>query len=81
MAKTSSSVHPRSIHGVVHFGPHAATFGPVAQVDLERVEILELLAMTLAHLDVAEGRGEVSARVPLLLAIRDKLAAAVREDQ
>jgi len=36
--------------------------------------------MTLAHLSGAEARGEVSARVPLLLAIRDKLAVALRED-
>ena len=49
-------------------------------VDFERVEALELLAMTLAHLNDAETRGEVSARVPLLMAVRDKLAAALREE-
>lgn len=52
----------------------------MAQIELERVETLELLAMTLAHLRVAEERREMSARVPLLLAIRDKLAAALQED-
>jgi hypothetical protein len=53
----------------------------VPTVQLERVETLELLGMTLAHLSDAETRGEISARVPLLLAIRDKLADALREDR
>jgi hypothetical protein len=52
----------------------------VVGVELERVEALELLAMTLAHLNDAEARGEVSRRVPLLMAVRDKLAAALREE-
>ena len=54
--------------------------GPMVRMELERVEALELLGMTLAHLSDAEARSEVSARVPLLLAIRDKLAAALREE-
>jgi hypothetical protein len=45
-----------------------------------RVEALELLGVTLAHLNDAEATGEVSVRVPLLLAIRDKLATALREE-
>ena len=49
-------------------------------VEFERVEVLELLAMTLAHLKIAEERAELSPRVPLLLAIRDKLAAGLREE-
>lgn len=49
-------------------------------VELERVEALELLGMALAHLNDAEVRGDVSPRVPLLLAIRDKLAVALREE-
>ena len=49
-------------------------------VELERVEALELLGMTLAHLNDADSRTEVSPRVPLLMAIRDKLANALRED-
>lgn len=49
-------------------------------VELERVEALELLGMALAHLNDAEARGEVSVRVPLLMAIRNKLAAALREE-
>jgi hypothetical protein len=36
--------------------------------------------MTLAHLRDAEGRVELSPRVPLLMAIRDKLALAPREE-
>ena len=52
----------------------------MVSVELERVEALELLGMTLAHLNDAESRGEVSVRVPLLMAIRDKLAVALRED-
>ncbi len=49
-------------------------------VELERVGALELLAMTLAHVNVAEGSAEVSPRLALLMSIRDKLAAALRED-
>ena len=52
----------------------------VVSVELERVEALELLGMTLAHLNDAEARGELSARVPLLMAMRDKLALALREE-
>jgi hypothetical protein len=48
-------------------------------VEFQRVEALELLAMTLAHLNDAEARRELSARVPLLMTIRDKLALALRE--
>lgn len=49
-------------------------------VALDRVEALELLAMTLAHLNDAEARAEVSPRVPLLMAVRDKLALALQEE-
>jgi hypothetical protein len=52
----------------------------MVDLELERIEALELLGMTLAHLNDAESRGEVSARVPLLMAIRDKLALALREE-
>jgi hypothetical protein len=52
----------------------------VVRVKLERVEVLELLGMTMAHLNDAEARSEVSPRVPLLMAIRDKLAFALREE-
>jgi hypothetical protein len=51
----------------------------MVSVVLERVEALELLGMTLAHLNDAEARAEVSPRVPTLMAIRDKLAFALRE--
>ena len=51
------------------------------RVELERVEALELLGMTLAHLSVAQARAEVSSRLPLLMAIRDKLALGLREEQ
>jgi hypothetical protein len=53
---------------------------PVVNVAFERVEALELLGLTLAHLRLAETAGEVSARVPLLMSIRDKLATALREE-
>ena len=36
--------------------------------------------MTLAHLNNAETRAETSPRVPLLMAIRDKLALALTEE-
>ncbi|HUP69881.1 MAG TPA: hypothetical protein VM142_08695 [Acidimicrobiales bacterium] len=47
-------------------------------VEFERVEALELLGMTLAHLSDAEARGEISPRAALLMAMRDKLALALR---
>ena len=50
------------------------------KVEFERVETLELLGMTLAHLNDAEAKAEVSPRLPLLMAIRDKLALAFREE-
>ena len=52
----------------------------MVRLELERIEALELLGMTLAHLNVAEAGGEISPRVPLLMAVRDKLAAALREE-
>jgi hypothetical protein len=52
----------------------------MVKVELERVEALELLGMTLAHLSDAEARGEISPRVPMLMAVRDKLAHALREE-
>jgi hypothetical protein len=52
----------------------------MVSVAFERVEALELLAMSLAHLNDAEASGELSPRVPLLMAIRDKLAVALREE-
>lgn len=52
----------------------------MVDVEFARVEALELLGMTLAHLNDAEASGEMSVRVPLLMAIRDKLAAALREE-
>ncbi len=50
------------------------------RIELERIEALELLGMTLAHLNDAEARGEVTPRVPLLMAVRDKLAVGLREE-
>jgi hypothetical protein len=64
--------------GVVPTEPGPVTIGPMVTIELERVEALELLGMTLAHLNDAETRREISPRVPLLMAIRDKLANALR---
>ena len=63
------------------FGPAVAAIEPVVKVELERVEALEVLGMTLAHLNDAERRADLSLRVPLLLAIRDKLAMGLREEK
>lgn len=52
----------------------------MVRVELDRVEALELLAMTLAHLNEAEARGEVSSRVPLLMGVRDRLVKALQEE-
>lgn len=58
-----------------------ATLEPVVKVELERIEALELLGMTLAHLNDAEARAEMSPRVPLLMTIRDKLARGLKEER
>jgi hypothetical protein len=52
----------------------------VARVKLEQIEALELLGITLAHLNDAEARAETSPRVRLLMAIREKLALGLREE-
>jgi hypothetical protein len=57
------------------------TLEPVVQIEFERREALELLGMTLAHLSDAEARAVMSPGVPLLLAIRDKLALGLREER
>ena len=61
--------------------PPLAILEPVVSVELERVEALELLGMTLAHLRLAEDQAEVSPRVPLLMTVRDKLALALQEEK
>ena len=53
----------------------------MVSVELERIEALELLGMTLADLKDAEARAEMSLRVALLMAIRDKLALGLREER
>ena len=63
------------------FAPPVAKIGPVVSIELERVEGPELVGMTLAHLKDAEARAEMSLRVALLMAIRDKLALGLREDR
>ena len=57
------------------------TFGPMMRVELERIEALELLGMVVVHLNHAEASGDLSPRIPTLMAIRDKLAAGLREEQ
>jgi len=52
----------------------------MVNIELERIEALELLGMTLAHLKDAQAQREVSPRVALLMAIRDKLALGLREE-
>ena len=54
--------------------------GPMIRVELERIEALELLGMSLAHLNDVEAKAETSPRVPLLMAIRDKVALGLREE-
>jgi len=52
----------------------------VISVEFERVEALELLGTTLAHLNDAAARTDLSPRLPLLMTIRDKVAVALREE-
>ena len=66
---------------MARIAPPMATIGPVISIELERIEALELLGMTLAHLKDAEARAEMSPRVALLMAIRDKLAFGLREER
>jgi hypothetical protein len=54
--------------------------GTMVEIRVRRVEALELLAMTLAHLNHAEARGDLSPRVATLMSVRDKLAQALREE-
>jgi hypothetical protein len=56
------------------------TIEPVIRAEFQRIEVLELLGMTLAHLNDAEAKAETSPQVPLLMAIRDKLAFGLREE-
>lgn len=49
-------------------------------ISLHRVEALELLAMTLAHLNHAEAAADLSPRVATLMSVRDKLAQGLREE-
>lgn len=73
-----SAIGPR---GLVRNGPSVAIIEPVVNIELERIEALELLGMTLAHLNDAEARADMSPRVPLLMIIRDKLAHGLREEE
>lgn len=57
-----------------------AILEPVVRIEFERIEALELLAMTLAHLNDADARNDLSPRVPLLMAIREKLARGLRDE-
>ena len=66
---------------VAQIGLLVATIGPMVYVELERIEALELLGMVLAHLNNAEAAGDLSPRVPTLMAIRDKLATGLGEMQ
>ena len=66
---------------MARIAPPMATMGPVVSIELERIEALELLGMTLAHLKDAEARAEMSPRLALLMAIRDKLALGLREER
>ena len=63
-----------------HMGPPLVRIEPVVRIELARIEALELLAMTLAHLDVAESRADMTPRVPMLMGLRDKLALALQEE-
>jgi hypothetical protein len=80
---TVDTRHDVGLRGGSDPGPKGTTSGYNGTSDqsrLERTEALELLGMTLAHLNDAEARAETSPRVPLLMAIRDKLALRLREE-
>jgi hypothetical protein len=52
----------------------------VIGISFHRVEVLELLGMTLAHINDAEATGDYSPRAAMLMSIRDKLGQALREE-
>jgi hypothetical protein len=57
-----------------------ATVGPAVNIDVERVDALEYLAMTVAHLKDAGTRSGGHLRAtPLLGSVQDKLALGLRE--
>lgn len=66
---------------VVLTGPVLATIEPMVRIELERVEVLELLGMVLAHLNDTEAAGDISPRIATLMSIRDKLATGLRGQQ
>ena len=55
--------------------------GPVISIELERIEVLELLGLVLAHLNDAEAEGDVTPRIATLLSVRYKLATGLRNQQ
>jgi hypothetical protein len=61
-------------------GPPLVSIEPVVRIELARLEALELLAMTLAHLNVAEARADMTPRVPMLMGLRERLALALQEE-
>ena len=63
---------------MVHLEPVVVIIGPM-NLELERIEALELMGMVLAHLNTAEVSGDLTPRVPLLTSIRDKLAHGLGE--
>ncbi len=58
---------------VVRYGPPLGSIEPVVRVELGRVEALELLGMTLAHLNVAE------AGVDDMIRVAHKSGASIRQ--
>jgi hypothetical protein len=70
--------HSRTL---ARFAPILVRTAPMVRVELERVDALELLSMTLAQLGEAERRAEISPRIPLLMTIRDKLAESLAEEK
>lgn len=63
--------------------PPASVLGHKAMSQNERrrnAKLSPLLSLTLAHLNVAEAQADMTPRVPLLMAIRDKLAHALQEE-
>ena len=67
---------------MAQIAPLIASTKLVVRIEVERVEVLELLGLTLNHLkDAADARAEMSPPVALLMAIRDKLALGLTEER
>jgi len=72
------------VTGPFSHGPNSAIDGywdQWSKSSLNESRHSKLLGVTLAHLKDADARAKMSPRVPLLMAVRNKLALVLREER